>query len=158
MPAEIISKCARLLKLRNYNIAFAESVTAGRMAAEFSMTENSGAVLRGGIVCYDIFVKEQILKVPYNIIEKYTPESAEVTKYMAEKAAAMFSADFTVAVTGLASSGGSESREKPVGTIFICIVTPHNLIESTEIFSGTPEQIVLQAIEKSAELILATFN
>ncbi|SFD98743.1 CinA family protein [Flavobacterium phragmitis] len=158
MPTEIISKCARILKSQNYNIAFAESVTAGRMAAEFSMTKNSGKVFRGGIVCYDIFVKEQILNVPHNIIEKYTPESAEVTRYLAEKTAAMFCADFTVAITGLASPGGSESKEKPVGTIFICIVTPFNLIEHAEVFSGTPEQIVLKAIDKSAELVLAIIN
>ncbi|WP_343694650.1 CinA family protein [Flavobacterium sp.] len=155
MPSEIVSKCAETLKRKKYNIAFAESMTAGRMAAEFSLTENSGNVLLGSIVCYDVIVKEKIMDIPHALIEKYTPESSEVTKELAEKAAILFCSDFTAAITGLASAGGSETEEKPVGSIFIHLITPMGALAHNEVFSGNPEEIVSQTIDRTAELILA---
>ena len=52
MPSEIVVKCSKVIAAKGWNIAFAESATAGRMCSEFSMTKQSGKILRGGIVCY----------------------------------------------------------------------------------------------------------
>jgi len=154
MPSSIVNKCSEAIKSKKMNIAFAESVTAGRMAAEFSMTQYSGKILRGGIVCYEIFVKEQVLNVPHSTIEKYTPESAEVTQILAVQASKIFNSKITVAITGLAAPGGSETEEKPVGTIFFHIITPSDTIKHREVFKGSPEEIILQAIDKTSELIV----
>lgn len=158
MPSEIVIKCSKEIAAKGWNIAFAESVTAGRMSAEFSMTKESGKILRGGIVCYEVFVKEQILNVPHAAIEKYTPESAEVTQILANQASKIFNSKITAAITGLTTPGGSETKEKPVGTIFFHIITPEKKISHREVFKGTPEKIVLQAIDKTAELILENLN
>jgi len=154
MPSEIVTKCSKTIAAKQWNIAFAESATAGRMAAEFSMTEKSGDILRGGIVCYEIFVKEQILNVPHSIIEKCTPESADVTKILAQQTLKIFNSKIAVAITGLTTSGGSETEEKPVGTMFIHIITPNDKISHREVFKGSPEEIILQAIDKTAMLII----
>ena len=154
MPSEIVIKCSKTIAAKGWNIAFAESATAGRMSAEFSMTKKSGDILRGGIVCYEVFVKEQILNVPHSTIEKCTPESAEVTQILAQQAAKMFNSKITVAITGLTTPGGSETEEKPVGTIFFHIITPVEKIKHREVFTGSPEEIVLQAIDKTALLII----
>jgi len=154
MPSETVAKCSEAIAAKGWNIAFAESATAGRMSAEFSMTKESGRILRGGIGCYDVFVKEQILNVPQTTIEKYTPESPEVTQILAQQASKIFHSKITVATTGLTSPGGSESKEKPVGTIFFHIITPAQKIVHREVFGGTPEKIILQAIDKTAELIM----
>jgi len=158
MPSEIVKKCSKAIKAKGWNIAFAESVTAGRMSAEFSMTEFSGSILRGGIVCYEVWVKEQILKVTHAAIEKHTPESAEVTQILAQQASQIFNSKITVAITGLASPGGSETEEKPVGTIFFHIIMPNEKIKHREVFSGSPEEIVMQAIDKTAELIFLNLS
>lgn len=154
MPSEIVIKCSKTIAAKGWNIAFAESATAGRMSAEFSMTKKSGDILRGGIVCYEVFVKEQILNVPHSTIEKCTPESAEVTQILAQQATKMFNSKITVAITGLTTPGGSETEEKPVGTIFFHIITPVEKIKHREVFTGSPEEIVLQAIDKTASLII----
>lgn len=154
MPSDIVMKCSKAIASKGWNIAFAESATAGRMSAEFAMTTHSGEILRGGIVCYDVFVKEQILNVPHAIIEKYTPESAEVTQILAQQASKIFNSKIIVAITGLTSPGGSETEEKPVGTIFFYITTPTEKISHREVFQGTPEEIVLQTINKTAKLII----
>lgn len=158
MPSEIVIKCSKALAEKGWNIAFAESATAGRMSAEFSMTVDSGKVLRGGIVCYQVFVKEQLLKVPYSTIENYTAESAEVTQILAKQAAQFFNSKVTVAITGLTTAGGSETATKPVGTIFFSIITPNENINCQEIFKGSPEEIVLQAIDKTARLIIESIT
>jgi nicotinamide-nucleotide amidase len=154
MPSEIVSKCSKVIAAKGWNIAFAESATAGRMSAEFAMTKHSGEILRGGIVCYDVFIKEQILNVPHATIEKYTPESAEVTQAIAQQASKIFNSKITVGITGLTSPGGSETEEKPVGTIFLHIITPVDKISHREVFQGTPEEIVLKSIDKAAKLII----
>ncbi|CAD0008491.1 CinA family protein [Flavobacterium chungangense] len=154
MPSEIVIKCSKAIVEKGWNIAFAESASAGRMSAEFSMTEDSGKILRGGIVCYEVFVKEQLLNVPHSFIEKHTPESAEVTQILAQQASKIFNSKITVAITGLTTPGGSETIEKPVGTIFIYIITPDKKTNHQEVFNGSPEEIILQAIDKTAELII----
>lgn len=154
MPSDIVIKCSKEIASKGWNIAFAESATAGRISAEFAMTTHSGEILRGGIVCYDVFVKEQILNVPHAVIEKYTPESAEVTQVLAQQVSKIFNSKITVAVTGLTSPGGSETEEKPVGTIFFYIITPTDKISHREVFNGTPEEIVLKSTDKMAKLII----
>jgi nicotinamide-nucleotide amidase len=143
MPSEIVIKCSKAIAAKGWNIAFAESATAGRMCAEFSMTKHSGDILLGGIVCYEAFVKTQILHVSQNLIDKCTPESAEVTQILAQHASKFFNSKITVAVTGLTTPGGSETKGKPVGTFFIYILTPDKKMKRREVFKGSPEKIVL---------------
>lgn len=139
---------------RNMQIAFAESATAGSMASAFALIKNSGSILLGGIVCYSEKVKATVLNIPQQFIDKYTAESAEVTRAMAENATTLFKADLIVAVTGLASPGGSETPDKPVGTMFIHILSPFGYVSHRELFEGTPEEIVRQTIVRSGELIV----
>lgn len=154
MPSKLVTDCAQALSSKGLKIAFIESATAGHICSEFSLTPSSGEILRGGICCYEIFVKEQILHVSRNLIEKYTAESAEVTEALAKGGFRLFNAPVTVAVTGLTSPGGSETREKPVGTMFIHIIAGRKIIAHREVFEGTPESILQQTVEKVAELIL----
>ena len=85
MPSELLIKCSHLLKEKKLAITFAESATAGRLSAEFALIPDCGEILKGGIVCYDACIKQDILGVPENLVKKYTPESAEVTEEMARR-------------------------------------------------------------------------
>lgn len=153
MPSQLVNNCSKAIAAKGYTIAFIESATAGRMCSEFSLTPNSGYILHGGISCYKVFIKEKVLKVPAKLISEYTPESAEVTKSLAEHSAKLFKSDITVAVTGLVAPGGSETPEKPVGTMFVHIVFPKGFIAHAEVYKGSPEEIILQAIDRTSELI-----
>jgi len=154
MPSILVTESSKHLVAHRLTIAFAESATAGRAAAEFSMVEDSGKLLKGGLVCYDACLKETILGVPAEMIKEYTPESAEVTKELAHRLKSLIEADVLVAITGLTSSGGSETPQKPVGTMFIHLVTKDKSIGIKEIFKGSPEEIVLQTIDRVAKLLL----
>ncbi|MGA6102195.1 CinA family protein [Psychrobacter pocilloporae] len=113
--------CVKLLADKNLTIVFIESATAGYLAHRFSVSPYSGDVLLGGLVCYDVMIKKNMLNISSQLIDKYTPESLEVTQELVKQSPEKFEADLHVACTGLLKPGGSETEEKPVGTFFYCI-------------------------------------
>ncbi len=154
MASDKIAECSKLIAQKKLKIAFAESATAGWLASEFSLVEESGNILLGGIVCYDACTKEDIFGVSAETIEKYTAESAEVTKAIAEGLPKYFDCDIAVGITGLTSAGGSETPEKPVGTMFIHIVLPGNrYCAHREVFDGPPEKVIKQTIDRVGTLL-----
>ena len=154
MASESITLCSNRIAEKNLKIAVAESATAGWLASEFSLVPESGSIFLGGIVCYDVCTKEELFDIPKKIIDEFTPESAEVTRLLAERLNKYFKCDIAIAVTGLTSPGGSETEEKPVGTMFIHIQLPENRYSAhREIFEGSPEEIIAQTVERTGQLI-----
>ncbi|NEU08133.1 CinA family protein [Flavihumibacter sp. R14] len=155
MQNQLVTKSSKLLAENKLTIAFAESATAGKLSYEFSLTPDSGKILKGGLVCYDASIKEDVLDVPHELIEKYTPESPEVTKELARRLYKVVpSADVFIAVTGLTTPGGSETPEKPVGTMFIHAVVNGKDFPVREVFTGSAEQIIRAAIERVDRLLI----
>lgn len=149
-----IADCAKLLAEKNLSIAFVESATAGWLCSEFALTEQSGQVLKGGITCYDASLKESLLGVSRELIEQYTPESQEVTNDLALRLGKLIAADIHVAVTGLTTPGGSETPEKPVGTMFVSALISGKLVPARFCFTGHCEAIIKQTIAAAAELLI----
>lgn len=154
MASQQVLDCSKALVAKKMTIAFVESASAGKMSYEFSTVPDSGKILIGGIVCYNACMKESVLDIPHGLIEIFTPESAEVTQAMAVNFCKFAEADVCVALTGLTTPGGSETPEKPVGTIFIHIIMPGKHISKRFEFKGSPEDIVDQAINETASVIL----
>ncbi|MBZ4192577.1 CinA family protein [Niabella beijingensis] len=150
----VIETCSRLMAEQQLTMASAESATAGKLAYAFSQTEYSGTVLKGGLISYDAAIKEKILKVPVALVERYSPESKEVTREMALRIRALMKADISVAVTGLTTPGGSERPGKPVGTMFYCIEFKKNIIDRCKIFKGSADEIIDGTIEQIARTII----
>ena len=153
MPSHQVQQCSQFLAQQQLKIAFVESATAGRLAAEFSLTKDAGDILLGSLVCYDACIKQSLLKVPQEFIDQFTPESAEVTEAITKQLKAFFEADILVGVTGLASSGGSETAQKPVGTMFFHFLIRDQSYTHREVFKGTAEEVILQAIDRIAQLV-----
>lgn len=155
MHSDTLLTCGRLLIDQKLTIAFAESATAGRMASEFSLIPDAGKFLIGGLVCYDACLKEQLLKVPEELIKNLTPESMQVTMAIATGLERLIPASLHVGITGLTSSGGSETPEKPVGTMFIhALLHGKALFSERIVFQGSPEDIVMQTTEHTALLLI----
>lgn len=154
----MVEKCSQLLFDHQKTIAFAESVTGGYISYLFSMTTHAGEVLKGSVVCYDEAVKQQLLEVPPATIDKYTAESMEVTKAICQGVRNVIDADIYLGITGLSKGGGSESREKPVGTIFTCILAGEREITDRALFKGDEKAILECAMENVVELITYQLN
>lgn len=134
-----------ILRENQLTIAFAESMTSGLLANEFGKQFNIGEIFLGSLVTYKEDCKNKVLGVDPDLIEKYTAESQEVTNAMVKGLKQVLDADLCVAVTGLATEGGSETREKPVGTTFVAITYKDELYEISGRFFGNREQIIFQA-------------
>ena len=154
MESKTLLTCAVLLLDQELSIAFAESATAGRIAAEFSLLPEAGKFLKGGLICYDVSLKEQLLNVPQGLIKTFSPESMEVTMAIALGLEKLIPADLHIGVTGLTGPGGSETAEKPVGTMFIhCRLFRKALFSERVQFEGSPEEIVRQTTEYTASML-----
>ena len=154
MAESKISICSKLMAEQGLTIAFAESATAGWLCSEFALTNESGKVLQGGIICYDASLKVSLLRVPQHLIDEFTPESMEVTREMAYRLPELIPSDIQVTVTGLTTSGGSETPEKPVGTMFVFALVKGNQYSFRKVFQGGCEEIIHQTIDSTAELLI----
>ncbi len=109
-----------LLRKKRETISLAESCTGGQIASALTSIPGSSDVFLGGIVAYSNSIKQNILKVPFNLLEKNGAVSSAVVKSMANNTLQLFNSDWSIAVSGIAGpSGGSKS--KPVGLVEIFI-------------------------------------
>lgn len=154
MIAKSVIACCHTILSQNLTIAFVESASTGRLIYDFTSVPDCGQIIKGSIVCYDRSVKETLLKVPSQIIDKYTAESPEVTQLLAEGLKELMPADIIVSVTGLTSPGGSETEEKPVGTMYIHVIMKNRAWKTSVLFKGKPDEIIAQTIDATATLLL----
>ncbi len=79
--------------------------------------------MRGGIVVYANDVKVSQAGVPAELIERHGAVSSEVAVSLAEGVRSRLGTDVGVGITGIAGPGGG-SEEKPVGLVWLSVVTP----------------------------------
>ena len=147
-------KFINTLKEKELTVAFAESMTCGLAAHKLSTVKGVADVLSGSVVCYTPNVKMKLLRVKKDMICKCTCESQEVTNALAVNLPKLIKADIYGAITGLASEGGSETKEKPVGTVFFSVLYKKKLHRLRRLFRGTPSEIKEKACEALYKFIL----
>ena len=103
---------------KGLTVSTAESCTGGGIAARLTSVAGSSAYVQGGIVAYQVEVKEKLLGVNADTIYKYGVVSEETVIEMAKGAMKSLKTDCAIATTGIAGPGGEEPG-KPVGTIWI---------------------------------------
>jgi PncC family amidohydrolase len=93
----------------------------------------------GGLVTYATQLKESLLGVPHEVVEKYGVVSAECARAMAEGCRGATGATYALATTGVA---GPDSQDgKPVGTVFVAIAGPDGVTVLTMELVGDRHQI-----------------
>jgi nicotinamide-nucleotide amidase len=135
------------LRKNNLTIAFAESITSGAVNKAFANHIDIGNILLGSLVTYKPITKQKVLGVNKEMLEKFTAESQQVTNAMVLGLSKLLKPDVAVAVTGLANPGGSETAEKPVGSVFIAILYKDKIWEYRNRFYGSREQVIEQAVQ-----------
>ncbi|ARS36226.1 CinA family protein [Pontibacter actiniarum] len=135
------------LKDKGLTVAFAESCTAGLLAAEFVKAKGASDVLKGSLVVYQPEVKQKLLGVKKDTLDLYTAESQQVTNEMVMGLQKQLGADISIATTGLAGPGASETEEKPVGTMFVSFLYDGKAEEFREEFKGNSDSVRKQLVE-----------
>ncbi len=112
-------RLGRALVKRRWQMAAAESCTGGLVGHAITQVPRSSDHFLGGIVSYSDAVKEELLGVPGDLLERVGAVSAEVAEAMTSGALDRFpAAHLALAVTGIAGPDGG-SAEKPVGLTYV---------------------------------------
>jgi nicotinamide-nucleotide amidase len=130
------------LRDRNWQVAFAESCTAGMACAEIAGEPGASDVLAGGVVAYSNGLKTALLGVDPGTLETNGAVSRETALEMARGAAGICpnGNGLGLAVTGVAGPGGG-TPEKPVGLVWIAASSPVGEIAQELRLLGSREDI-----------------
>jgi len=135
------------LKKRGWMLALAESCTGGWVAQTVTAITGSSAWFDRGFVTYSNAAKMEMLGVSEASLASFGAVSTQTAQEMALGALKHSHADIALAITGIAGPDGG-SEEKPVGTVcFALAASGLPLTTITEHFSGSRQQIRVQAVE-----------
>jgi len=108
-------------------LSTAESCTGGYLAHLITSVPGSSAYFRGSVVAYANDIKEHHLGVHADTLKEYGAVSKPVVMEMADGVRKRFATDYAIAISGIAGPDGG-TPEKPVGTTWIALATPQNII------------------------------
>ena len=146
-------KIVRELQNRGYTITTAESCTGGLLAGRILNVSGASAVYNEGHITYSNEVKERLLGVSHDTLERYGAVSEQTAAEMALGAARVASANVGLSTTGIAGPGGG-TPEKPVGLVYIgCAINGDVTVEECR-FSGNREENRNAAVEAVLELLI----
>ena len=120
--SDLETTLGRIARENGLTLSCAESCTGGMIAHMITSVPGSSGYFLGSVTSYAIAVKEKVLGVPGEVIEKNGVVSSEVAAAMAEGVRRLTGSDYAVSTTGLAGPSGDEFN--PVGTVWIGVAGP----------------------------------
>ena len=129
---------------KSLTIATAESCTGGNITHSLTLVPGSSAAVAGGVVAYSNKVKQHVLDVKTETLERHGAVSTAVAGEMAEGVRRSCLADVGVSTTGIAGPTGATDG-KPVGTVCIAVSTPSGTTSTRHHFPGNRSQVIERA-------------
>lgn len=143
-----------LLLKRGWHLATAESCTGGLIGHLVTQVSGSSDYYVGGVISYANRVKEALLRVSATDLRTAGAVSAPVALQMARGVRALLDAEVGLSVTGIAGPLGG-SIDKPVGTVYIGLVTPLAEQVMHYVWSSDREGNKLLSASAALELLLS---
>ncbi|TDX12249.1 CinA family nicotinamide mononucleotide deamidase-related protein [Flavobacterium sp. S87F.05.LMB.W.Kidney.N] len=148
----IESVVGKILTKQNKTVSTAESFTGGRVASLLSAVPGASSYFKGSVVSYATETKINVLGVSEEIIKKHSVVSAEVASAMALNVKNLLKTDYGIATTGNAGPSKGDS-DAEIGTVFIALATPNEVIVEEFNFGQPREKVVDRATVKSLEIL-----
>ncbi len=148
----IAEKIVLMLKQNDYNLCSAESCSGGGIAKALTDVPGCSKIFAGGVVAYSNTIKIRLLYVSEETLEMFGAVSEATAIEMVNGASNVFGADFCIASTGLAGPSGGTIK-KPVGTVWLAVATPRNVITLECRFTGNRESIREQTITNGLKFL-----
>ena len=138
--------------MKNFTVACAESCTGGLVLSRLTDLAGASAYVKGGVVAYTNEIKQNILRVKADTLEKFGAVSSQTALEMATNVREIFNSTIGISTTGVA--GPSTSEGKPVGLVYLAIVG-EDFSEVKECqFSGTRTEIKALAANAALEILM----
>ena len=155
---ELVLEVSDTLKQHRLKLTTAESCTGGGLSYWLTSVPGSSVWFERGFVTYSNAAKNEMLGVSFQILEEFGAVSEETARAMAKGALQFSSADFSIAITGIAGPDGG-SPEKPVGTVWIAWAgKDFNIMTQVFVFRGDRQAIRLAAMVKAVEGLLSLLS
>lgn len=139
---------------KSLSLGLAESCTGGSIAQSITSIDGASQYFMGSIVAYAVAVKESILKVDQNAIEKYGVVSEEVAVAMADGARSALKCNIALSVTGYAGTVDNESLVKP-GTVCMAIIDSQSNIQAETLrFYGDRVTIIQRTVNHAIQQLI----
>ena len=116
----IEQRVVELLKENKMTIATAESCTAGYIPKRLTDIPGASEVFGCGIISYSNEIKQQLLGVKKETLDRFGAVSEQTAREMAAGVRRVSGADIGISVTGIAGPG-SDGTDKPVGLCYIAL-------------------------------------
>ena len=142
----------RLLTQKKMTISSAESCTGGKVAQMLTSVPGSSGYFKGSIVSYTKKKKIEVLKVAEETIQEFSVVSAEVAKEMALGVKKIMKTDYAIGITGNAGPT-KDDTDKEVGTVFIALSTPAEIIVEEFNFGQPREKVIDRASNMAFEML-----
>jgi len=150
--ADLAAVVLDALRRGRHRLGVAESCTGGMIAERITNIPGASDTFIGGVVAYADVIKTAALKVPLETLEAYGAVSEETVRAMAEGAQRLFSADSSIAVTGIAGPGGG-TPEKPVGTVWLAARVHTTTRAIKRVLPGDRDDVRRRAAQASLDLL-----
>ena len=141
-----------LLKQQNKTISTAESCTGGKIAQILTSVSGASNYFKGSVVSYATETKISVLGLSEELIKEHSVVSAAVVKQMAINVKRMMKTDYAIATTGNAGPTKGDSNAE-VGTVFIALATPNEVIVEEFNFGQPREKVIDRTVIKSMEML-----
>ena len=141
-----------LLKDSKKTLCTAESVTGGKIASTIVSVPGSSVYFNGSIVAYSSKMKQELLHVSSETINKYSVVSSNVVEEMAISAMKKTNSDYAIAVTGNAGPT-SDKTSIAVGIVFIAIASAKGVVVEEFNFGHPREKVINRTVNKSLQML-----
>ena len=141
-----------LLKTKKLKVAVAESCTGGMLGEMISRIPGSSEYFQGGVISYNAKIKEDLLKVPPEVIRKYGEVSRQVAKLMAEGVRICCHSDIGISITGIAGPGGATEKKK-VGLVYMVLTDGKKTITQKHQLFGSRQLIRLRSTRRVLNML-----
>lgn len=141
---------------RGARIACAESCTGGWISKVITDVPGSSSWFGWGLVTYANDAKKEIFGISEELLREHGAVSKPVVIAMAKGVKQMASAEFSVAVSGIAGPDGG-TDEKPVGTVWFAYGSLQSVQADCRHFDGDRESVrrqsVMHALMRLSEIV-----
>ena len=151
---KLSQKIVKLLKRKRLKLSVVESCTGGMLSSALTSVSGSSKVFTLGLVTYSNQSKNQVLKVPKQIIRKHGAVSMQCCLSMINNSSKISKSNIAVSITGIAGPSGG-SKQKPVGLVYVGIKKGNKIKIHKYLFKNKGRSHVQKAtVRKSLGLIL----
>jgi PncC family amidohydrolase len=146
-----MEELVELLKQKNLTLSCVESLTGGLFASSITNIPGVSKVFKGGVVTYWTSIKEDVVHVNKDIIDKFGVVSSECALEMARHGQELLTSDICISFTG--NAGPDVMENKPVGLVYIGLKIKDKEFVKELHLQGNRQEIRKKCIQEGCNLI-----